>query len=149
MKGNGEVSWCDVNGISAGVQEIERVKDSVVVLMNDVRHNAVIDFGCLSYRILWVEFKFSRVKVCVVAVYGHSEGDLDSGMTWTGLWIQEIMGIDGCVMGDLNGWVGYRVRVHIHGAFGVHPHPQEEYIYTYTIMCVCERVYVLSLELRH
>ena len=40
--------------------------------MNDVWHNAVIDFGCVSYRILWI--KFSRVKVCVVVGHGSNEG---------------------------------------------------------------------------
>ena len=29
--------------------------------------SAVIDFGCVSSRILWVKIKISRVKVCVVA----------------------------------------------------------------------------------
>ena len=44
LKGNGEVSWCGINGITAGVQENERVRDGVDVLMNGVWHSAVIDF---------------------------------------------------------------------------------------------------------
>ena len=63
LKGNGEVSWCGVNGIIADVQELERVKEGVGILLNDVWHSAVIDFGCISARILWVKFKFSRVKL--------------------------------------------------------------------------------------
>ena len=66
MKGNEEVSWCGVNGIIAGVKEMERARKGVAVLLNDVWHNAVIDFGCVSSKILWIKFKFSRVKVCVV-----------------------------------------------------------------------------------
>ena len=34
----------------------------------------MIDFGYVSSRILWIKFKFSRVKVCVVVRYGPSEG---------------------------------------------------------------------------
>ena len=53
--------------------------------------SAVIDFGCVSSRILWIKFKFSRIRVCVVVGYEPSEGDFeegtDSGMTWTGFWI--------------------------------------------------------------
>ena len=37
--------------------------------------SAVIDFGCVSSRILWIKLKFSRVKVCVVVEYGPNEGD--------------------------------------------------------------------------
>ena len=68
LKGNGEVSWCGVNGIIAGVQEIERAREAVVILLNDVWHSAVIYIECLSSRILWIKFKFSRVKVCVGGV---------------------------------------------------------------------------------
>ena len=57
-----------------------------------VRHSAVIDFGCVSFKILWIKLRFSRVKVCVVMGYGLSEGNGEeregSGMTWTGLWIK-------------------------------------------------------------
>ena len=74
LKGNGEVSWCGVNGIIAGVQEMERSKEGMAVLLNDVWHNAVIDFGCVSSRILWIKFKFSRVKVCAVVGCGYNEG---------------------------------------------------------------------------
>ena len=31
----------------------------------DVHHSTMIDFGCVNSRILWIKFKFSRVKVCV------------------------------------------------------------------------------------
>ncbi|MCQ7013011.1 hypothetical protein, partial [Clostridioides difficile] len=48
LKGNGEVSWCGVNGIIAGVQEMERAREGVAILLSDVWHSAVIDFGCVS-----------------------------------------------------------------------------------------------------
>ena len=42
---------------------------------NDVCHSAVIDFGFFSSKVLWIKFRFSRVKVCVVIGYGHNEGN--------------------------------------------------------------------------
>ena len=52
MKGNGEVSWCGANGIIAGVQEMERAREGMTILLNNLWHSAVIDFGCVSSRIL-------------------------------------------------------------------------------------------------
>ena len=42
-------------------------------LLSDVRHSAVAKHGYVSPRTLWVKFKFSRVKVCVVMGYGPNE----------------------------------------------------------------------------
>ena len=75
LKGNGQVSWCGVNGIIAGVQDIEKVRERVAILLNDMWHSIVVDFGCVSSRILWIKLKFSRVKVCVVVGYGPNDGD--------------------------------------------------------------------------
>ena len=52
LKGNREVSWFGVNGIIAGVQEMERAREGVAILFNNIWHGAVIGFGCVSYRIL-------------------------------------------------------------------------------------------------
>ena len=54
---------------------MERAKEEVAILLNDVWHNAVIDFGCFSSRILWIKCKFLRVKVCLVLKCGPNEGD--------------------------------------------------------------------------
>ena len=62
LKEKGGVSWSGVNVIFAGVQEMERAREGVAVLLND----AVAKSGCVSSRILWIKFKFSRVKVFVV-----------------------------------------------------------------------------------
>ena len=51
LKGNREVSWCGVNGIIAGVQEMERAWEGVVILLKDVWHSALADFGCVSSKI--------------------------------------------------------------------------------------------------
>ena len=54
---------------------MERSREGVAVLLNNVWHSAVIDFGCVRSRIPWIKFKFSMVKVCVVVEYGPNEGD--------------------------------------------------------------------------
>ena len=58
LKGNGGVSWREVNGIIASFQEMERARKGGSILLNDVWHSAVIDFGCIKSRILWIFFKF-------------------------------------------------------------------------------------------
>ena len=54
LKGKWEVSWCEVNGIIADVQEIERAREGVAVLMNNEWHSVVIDFESASSKTLWV-----------------------------------------------------------------------------------------------
>ena len=95
----------------------------MAVLLNDVWHSAVIDFRCVSSRILWIKFKFSMVEVCLVVGYGPNEGineererfwnDMDRNMDRVG------NGYKLFVLGDLSGWIGDRVRAGITGAFGV------------------------------
>ena len=70
---NRDVSWCGVNGIIAGVQKLERVREGVAILLNDLRHST--DFRCVISRILWIKFKFSRVNVCVLIGYTPNERD--------------------------------------------------------------------------
>ena len=91
LKGNGEVSWRRVNGIIAGVRKMERAREGMAIILNDVWHSAVVDFGCVISRILWIKSKFYRVKVCVVVGYAPVKGMVkkwtDSVATLTGLWI--------------------------------------------------------------
>ena len=75
LKGKGEVSQSEVNVIFAGVQEMERGREGVAVLLNNVWHSAVVKSGCVSSRILGIKLKFSRVRICVVVGYGPNEGD--------------------------------------------------------------------------
>ena len=42
LKGNGEVSRCGVNRIIAGVQEMERARERVAILLSDVWYSARI-----------------------------------------------------------------------------------------------------------
>ena len=52
LKRNGEVSWRGINSIIADVQEMEKAREGVAVLLNDVWHSAVIEFTCVSFRIM-------------------------------------------------------------------------------------------------
>ena len=52
LKGNVEVSWSGVNDIIAGDHEMERATEGVTILLNDVWQSAVIDFRCVSSKIL-------------------------------------------------------------------------------------------------
>ena len=54
---------------------MDRIRERVAILFNYVWHSAVIDFGCVSSRIIWIKFRFSKVKVCVVVECSPSEGD--------------------------------------------------------------------------
>ena len=36
LKGEGEVSWIEVNGIISGVQEVERAREGVAILLSNV-----------------------------------------------------------------------------------------------------------------
>ena len=56
-----------------------------VVVLNDVCRIAVIDFECVSSRVLLVKFKFSSVKMCcMVLLRKILKKGRGSGMTWTG-----------------------------------------------------------------
>ena len=61
LKGNGEVSWCGINGIIAGVQEMEKTREGVAIQLNNVWQSAVIYFGCVSSKTLRAKFNFSKV----------------------------------------------------------------------------------------
>ena len=52
LKGKGEVLWCGVNDIIAGVREKERIREGVGILLNDVWHSAVVDLRYVSSKIL-------------------------------------------------------------------------------------------------
>ena len=58
-----------------GVQEIERAREGLAILLSDVWHSVAMDFGFVSFRILWIKSRFSKVKVCVLVRYTPSEGD--------------------------------------------------------------------------
>ena len=58
LKSNEEVSWFGLNDIITGIQKMERAREGVAILFNDVWHIAVIDFRCVNSRILWIKFNF-------------------------------------------------------------------------------------------
>ena len=54
---------------------MERAREVVAILLNDVWYIGVGKSGCVSSRILCIKFKYSRVKVCVMGGYSPNEGD--------------------------------------------------------------------------
>ena len=62
-----------VNGIIAGVHEIDWASEGVEVLMNDVWNSPVIEFGYVSSRTQWIKLKKLRVALTVEA---EMEGQL-------------------------------------------------------------------------
>ena len=83
----------------------------------------MIGFERISSRTLWVKFKFSRVKVYILEVYGATEGE-DEEMERFRNDLNRVLDRvgNGCklwVLGDLNDWVADRLRAGITGGFGV------------------------------
>ena len=85
---------------------MERSRKGVVILLSDVWHNAVVDFGCVNSRILGIKLYFPRVKVCVVVGYSPNEGD---GEERDRFWNDMDRTLDSvgnvyrlCILGDLN-----------------------------------------------
>ena len=37
---------------------MERAREGVAILLNDVWHSAVVKSGCVSSRVLWIKLKF-------------------------------------------------------------------------------------------
>ena len=89
----------------------------------------------VTFRVLWIRFKFPRLKVCVVVGYGPNEGN---GEERERFWneLDRIVdrlgnGYRSCVVGDFNLFIYYfiseilmdgvgdKMRVGIIGAFGV------------------------------
>ena len=55
-----EIEGSGVNVIFTGVHEMERTREGVAVLLNDMWHSEVVTSGYVSSRILLIKFKFSR-----------------------------------------------------------------------------------------
>ena len=124
LKGNGEDEWCGVKCVYAGVEKNERAREGVAVLMSELWHKSLVNFVCVSSRILMVKFKFARVKVCVVVAYGPSdncaaEERVEFWNDLKGVLDRVNRGFRVIVMGDFNGRIGVQKRDGITGAFGV------------------------------
>ena len=61
MKEKGDISWCGVNIICVGVQENDRAREGVGVLLNDVGYSGLVEFRYVNSKILWI-----KVHVCKV-----------------------------------------------------------------------------------
>ena len=74
MKRNGEISCCGVNDIHVRIQENERVREGVTVLLKNVHYRiVVIVFWCIFSRIPRVKYRFARMKVCDSVLLGREE----------------------------------------------------------------------------
>ena len=99
-------------------------------------HNVVRDLGCVSSRILWIKFKFSKVKAFVVGSYSPNKGnDGEKERFWNDF--ERIVDRVGngyrlCILGDLNEWIVDRVSDCI--TFGV-PGDNEWWMF---FLCRCE-----------
>ena len=62
MKGKGEVSWCGGNGIISGVQEMERSREGVAVLLNGVWQSAVAKSGYVAQEFYGLNSSFQGLK---------------------------------------------------------------------------------------
>ena len=89
---------------------MERGKEEVAILLDDVWHSAVV-----KSRIIWIKFKFSRDKVCVVMGYIPNEGDSEErDRFWNNM--ERTLDSTGnryrlCTQGDLNRSIRDRTRV--------------------------------------
>ena len=54
------ISWCRVNVVIAGIQTMERAREGVAVLLNDVWHNAVIALESCGLNSRFRELKSVR-----------------------------------------------------------------------------------------
>ena len=102
---------------------MERAREGVAILLKDVWQSAVVDFGCVSSRILGLNSSFQGLKFVwwwgMATMKEMVKKRADSGMTRIGLWIGVGNGYRLCILGYLNRWIGDRTRASITGAFGV------------------------------
>ena len=98
---------------------MERARENVAILLNDLWHSAVIDYGFVRSKIIWNKFRFSRVKICVVVGYVPSEGDGKERDNMDRILDRVGNGYRLCILADLNGWIGDRMRAGITRVFGV------------------------------
>ena len=66
----------------------ERAREEVAILLNNVWHSAVVNFGTVRSRILWIKFKFQRLTIVwwwgTAPVKKMMKKGTDSGTTWRG-----------------------------------------------------------------
>ena len=86
---------------------MERAREGVTILLNDVWHSVVIDFG-LSSSSQGLKFVWWRGITPMKEFMKKGRGSRRVGN-----------GYRLCMVGDLNGWIGDRVRASITGGFGV------------------------------
>ena len=81
LKGKEEFDWNGIHGVRTGVEQGERAREGVALLMSDKWYEKINLYECVDARILMVKFKFDSVKVAVIIAYTpceyHSEEVMD------------------------------------------------------------------------
>ena len=90
LKGEGEASWVKVNGIIFGVQVVERAREGVAVLLNDVWHSTVLNMGVLAQELYGLNSIFQGLKFMwwwgTAPMKERMKKEIGFGTTRTGLW---------------------------------------------------------------
>ena len=127
LRRNEQFQWNGVHGFRSEIKERERSKaqKGVTVLMSDKCCKSLMNVEYKSARVLFAKFRFARVKVCVILVYGAVNGA--SEYERESFWNEVERTVDEVgnsyrviVMGDLNGWGG---DVECEGITGKHGVP--------------------------
>ena len=124
VKGQGVQEWEGERVIVSGVAERCRAREGVAIIVSGRLWGSVIDYKCVSSRIVWVRMKVAGEKLIIVSVYGpgmeKSENERES--FWSNL--NDCVAGFGeneryVILGDMNAKVGDRPRDEVVGKYGV------------------------------
>ena len=124
VKGYGERDWEGEKVIISGVSERCRAREGVAMIIKEELWEGVIEYKCVSSRLMWVRMKVSQEKMFVVGVYGpgmeRAENERDA------FWDSLNECLSGArenerviVLGDMNAKVGDQERAGVVGRHGV------------------------------
>ena len=124
VKGKGEREWESERLVVSGVSERCRAREGVAVMIKRSLWGSVVEYKCVSSRLLWVRMKVAGERIVIVGVYGpgmeRSENERE--VFWESL-NECLSTFDDneriVVLGDLNAKVGDRVVEGVIGKYGV------------------------------
>ena len=124
VKGSGLREWEGQKVIVSGVSERCRAKEGVGIMLSGQMWSRMLDYKCVSSRLMWVKLNLNGEKLNVVSVYapGMEKKDCERERFWGNL--NECIEGFSCnesviVLGDMNAKVGDREREGIVGKYGV------------------------------
>lgn len=124
VKGKGEREWESERLVVSGVSERCRAREGVAVMIKRSLWGSVVEYKCVSSRLLWVRMKVAGERIVIVGVYGpgmeRSENERE--VFWESL-NECLSTFDDneriVVLGDLNAKVGDRGVDGVIGKYGV------------------------------